>query len=266
MLRDVYHALKRNRLASAVMQACDITLPIRLEGIPSPVYSRIISGHWVKDDYELDCRKAFRKIVRGIGAQTLFDIGANVGIYTAEFCAIVPNAHVVAMEPNKRIYGCLKRTCAKAGSRAVSIQAAVSDLAGYVNIKYDPLAPAMGGIIPGEDGLYNSERIYGAFLVSHHVRATMVDGTVRRYFTPDMVKIDVEGAELLVFKGGRELFSQHHPAIFFEFSRDKDEIASLIKSWGYVLFSERLKPISYPEFYTFALHRDRHTKFISESL
>ena len=33
---------------------------------------------------------------------------------------------------------------------------------------------------------------------------------------PDIIKIDVEGAELLVLKGGKEFFKNHKPIIFME--------------------------------------------------
>lgn len=46
---------------------------------------------------------------------------------------------------------------------------------------------------------------------------------------PDIMKVDVEGFELQVFKGGRNAIAKHKPMIFFENKRDKEDVSQTMK-------------------------------------
>jgi hypothetical protein len=54
---------------------------------------------------------------------------------------------------------------------------------------------------------------------------------------PTLLKVDVEGAELLVLRGASELLQQGHPKLFIEIhSRQLGlDCASLLRRWGYSL-------------------------------
>lgn len=61
---------------------------------------------------------------------------------------------------------------------------------------------------------------------------------------PDMIKIDVEGAELFVLQGGIDLLKSSNPTLIIEYSQDtcrdagyeRENIAELLKSCGYQIF------------------------------
>jgi hypothetical protein len=78
----------------------------------------------------------------------------------------------------------------------------------------------------------------------------------------DLMKVDVEGAEVLVFLGGRQLLSgAEGPAIMFEFSRkmmgdfcDVPTLQSLLVGYGYRIYrpvAGRLVPVDMNEVHEF---------------
>jgi hypothetical protein len=60
----------------------------------------------------------------------------------------------------------------------------------------------------------------------------------------DVIKVDIEGAELEFLRGGRGFLSRHRPVIFGEFNRvwmqkfgnSLAEVADLVIPWGYSLY------------------------------
>jgi hypothetical protein len=57
----------------------------------------------------------------------------------------------------------------------------------------------------------------------------------RRILPPSVIKIDVEGAELLVLRGSREVFQQSRPVLFLATHGREvhPECIQLLVSWGY---------------------------------
>ncbi len=189
-------------------------------------------------------------------------MGANVGLYAAEFATQVPEGRILAAEPNSRVFPFLQRTCAGIGPRAFAVRMAASDSAGEAELRFDPMAPAMGGILPGPDGLYNSQRRYGGFLVSERVATVTVDALAAEHFVPDLLKIDAEGADALILKGAEEMLAAHRPALFFEVDRDHERIRAMLESRGYVPLDAELRVKHQALGMCFALHRERHADAI----
>jgi hypothetical protein len=84
-----------------------------------------------------------------------------------------------------------------------------------------------------------------------------LDSVAREFGAPDLVKIDVEGAEELVFFGAAELIRDRRPALIFE--ADKTFDLATLKSEGYELFDlksgERLERATHNNL---ALHTRNH--------
>jgi len=59
------------------------------------------------------------------------------------------------------------------------------------------------------------------------------------------VKIDVEGAELRVLRGGQRLFAERRPILLLEIFGDRPKTFALLKEFGYDCFdSDRHGPIT----------------------
>ena len=121
---------------------------------------------------------------------TVWDVGANLGIYTAKFADRVgPTGRVLAFEPSPRSVESL-RARFQENSRVTVYGVALSDLRGkstfFVN--------------ESSDGTTDSlvERSPGA--VAHEIEVHPGDDFLAAY-PPNVVKVDVEGYELEVIRG-----------------------------------------------------------------
>jgi FkbM family methyltransferase len=126
-----------------------------------------------------------------------FDIGANVGLYSVLFARHC--RHVVAFEPVPRNIRFLSRTLEVNSARNVTIvPCAVSDSTGLSRFQHG----ARWGV-----GRLSEAGDQPALTVS-------CDEFVHtQSIVPSLLKIDVEGAEMLVLSGARRLLAEQRPVI-----------------------------------------------------
>jgi FkbM family methyltransferase len=132
--------------------------------------------------------------------QTVFDVGANIGEYTIRQALRVGKEGLVfAFEPNPDAYSRLLRNIQINDlSNVVSFPVAVSRASGKVLFNKDPRSTLAGRIVDaGAQADLSSEMI--------SVDAVSLDEIVesRQIRIIDVLKIDVEGSELLVLDGAR---------------------------------------------------------------
>lgn len=133
--------------------------------------------------------------------QVFFDIGANVGFFTLLGSRIVgEEGAVVAFEPLPENLSALQAHVRLNGARNVTVVgAAVSDRDGRE--RFGPADnPAMGGL--AADGSID--------VVTVALDDLVREGAVRR---PDVLKIDVEGAESRVLAGARRTLEEARPTV-----------------------------------------------------
>lgn len=68
-------------------------------------------------------------------------------------------------------------------------------------------------------------------------------------FTPDIVKIDVEGFEFEVVEGFRETIQNYRPKLMIEIQRNEEPIIQYFLSEGYRVMNEKKQPIQNMEDY-----------------
>ena len=132
----------------------------------------------------------------------LLDIGANIGYVTACFLSRVAGSTAICIEPQPGIAVLLRSNVAQFGNRATIHLVARSTRPGELRFHVDP-------------------ENRGASRLSEHgettvpaVRATELIGSIPHV---DLVKIDVEGHELIVFRAMREDLRRLRPrGILFE--------------------------------------------------
>jgi len=145
------------------------------------------------------------------------DVGANVGVYTVFILQLLSErGRILSFEPIPETYDILmnnaRRLC---GARVMPFNLALSDHIGSIDM-----------IVPTDDGIEN-------FYLSHirpkgatyHVGSALrietetLDNILSRFdLRVDFLKCDVEGAELLVFRGGENSIAKHLPHIMCEIS------------------------------------------------
>ena len=166
---------------------------------------------WNPDEY-----RAFKAVVHP--GSIVFDVGANAGAYTVLFAQWVgPAGHVYAFEPDGRAFEGLAAHLRLNGVAewTTASSAAMLDRPGSASFV---VSDTPGGSRVALDLEIDAGR---------RVETVTIDGVCReRGVVPEVIKIDVEGAELSVLRGAREtiatagdrltLFVEMHPALWRE--------------------------------------------------
>lgn len=135
------------------------------------------------------------------------DVGAHRGAVLREIVRVAPIGNHLAYEPLPDCYAYLRREFPQVEVRNV----ALSDQTGETSFIEVEAAPEYSGM---------RERAYPGFEDSPRnvltVTTERLDDTLPEGFHPSLIKIDVEGAELLVLRGAVETLRAHRPTVIFE--------------------------------------------------
>jgi len=192
-----------------------------------------IHGCWL-GTYEYEKRKLFEKTIKK--GCTVYDIGAHAGFYTLLSSILVgPSGRVVAFEPNKRNVFFLKEHLRINRIRNVEVlEVAVSDHSGKSHFT-EGSHHSMGHLIESPTVL--DRNCAGKSIVE--VASVTIDELVQedRLLPPSYLKIDVEGGEAAVLRGGIATIAKSHPTIFLATHGPSvsQECSHLLQTAGYVL-------------------------------
>lgn len=170
------------------------------------------------------------------GRKCVLDVGAHIGLVALPAASVLdPSGTLVAFEPSGANRAMLERNVALNG------------LSDRVRV-----APLLVGASERNDAIiYELDEPSGmnsvAGGVQKEARRTVVAQTTldsfcaRHALAPEVVKIDVEGAELDVLAGAREVMARYRPSIFLSvhprqiatLGRTMDQLMELIASAGY---------------------------------
>lgn len=147
-----------------------------------------------------------RQIVRP--GDVAYDVGANRGVMTAELSALVgAGGQVHGFEANPDQYASLERTVAACGNATLH-RFGLGERPGTLTL-HVPDNSEMASIVAPVGG--TAGRAVPCRIES--LDALVADGLPR----PDVMKVDVEGAEALVFRGARTLLDRDDaPVVIFE--------------------------------------------------
>jgi FkbM family methyltransferase len=135
------------------------------------------------------------------------DVGANVGFFAVRFAQWVgPSGEVIAIEPEGRNYDSLVSALKRKGllGRVRPLRAVAAAASGAAFLEINSLHPADHKISRDGTGVA--------------VDAITLDGVVsgKTSLRPGLIKIDVQGAEMLVLQGAAGILSAAGPALFIE--------------------------------------------------
>ena len=159
--------------------------------------------------------------------KTILDIGSHVGFHALCFAEMVgAGGRVLAFEPNPfnadRIETILSGNKDLAG-RIELFRCALSAADGeedFVFSDHVDEGGSSGGFIDTADTIsskeiYETERGFGRMRV-RTMRLDSMDSIAKGTLKPDIIKIDVEGAENLVLAGAENTLKKHRPIILLE--------------------------------------------------
>lgn len=146
-------------------------------------------------------------------ASQILDVGANIGWYAVRFAKRSPKAKVHAFEPMPVSYSYLQRNiwANEVGDRVRTYNYGLSDVNDSLHFYIAPNSSVNASLQNVADAP-DAETIVG-------FTYTLDQWCSNHQVQPDFIKCDVEGAELLVFKGGKETLLRNKPIVFAEMLR-----------------------------------------------
>lgn len=171
-------------------------------------------------DYD---NKVFEEIKK-IKFNRFIDIGANVGKYSIILKKAYPDISILAFEPVLRNRKLFKQNCELNNIDITIKDVALSNKVGTQNM-------FLGN--EGDEGAHSLvEDRHGG---SIEVTTDILDNYSKYFSNKTLVKIDVEGAEMDVLRGGLSVIKRFTPTILFECHTDKElnEITELLTPFNY---------------------------------
>lgn len=179
-------------------------------------YVLLEQGRWFEKEIDFIYRYA-------TPGMTALDIGANIGVYTLPLATRAgQNGQIVAFEPGTVNRRHLERCLAMNRCSNVTVSnAALSDFSGTAWLKIEE-SGELNQLVPQQT---DSETV-------ESVDVTTLDTELDRFnwAQVDFVKIDAEGSEEAVLKGGRRFFKRYSPLIMIEISHGSKTNLSLIET------------------------------------
>lgn len=166
---------------------------------------------------------------------TVWDIGANIGLFAASAAARAgAQGQVVAFEPDVWLVQLLQRTNEIRPSTSAPMTIVPAAVAKDIAIR----AFAIAARSRAANALtqYGSSQM-GGVAQQQFVPAFNLDWLLTQFPPPDLIKIDVEGAELEVVRGQNRIFEQVRPIIICEVSgKNSREITEIFNAARYQLY------------------------------
>lgn len=164
---------------------------ILLLGVHEPVCTRVYLQHLRVGDH-------------------ILDVGSNLGYYALlAGRAIGPGGRVLGFEPARDVYEILERNVARSGLTNIQVFPwAISDRSKAIEF-YGSEIPSWGSLIQDKDLLQAQPTT---------VPAKRLDDLIEEFpgFHPTVLRMDVEGGELMALEGAQRLLQKYRPRIFVE--------------------------------------------------
>jgi FkbM family methyltransferase len=202
-----------SRVKSPVISAADGVLATDIDGftvgIPAEEW-RLAVVHALGNDFEPGLTRRFEETVKP--GMTVVDVGANIGIFTLWAARLSgPRGKVFGFEPSPRTFEALRdnvRVNGFSAGQVVVRQCAITDRRGRARLATYRHNCGHNTLFPG-----------GGDTEFADVETASLDELLRDESHVDVVKIDAEGAEPLIWRGMRETLARNAGIqVFLEFA------------------------------------------------
>ncbi len=204
---------------------------------------------------------------------TVFDVGANIGIYSLSILKYFSNAKVYSFEPVLDTYNRLVNNF-----RLNNLNEKLIYNIGFykenkeMNFYYDVNSSGASSLV----NLRNTNSTKEISVCMRKLDDFVEENDIKEI---DFIKCDVEGAELMVFEGGKNIIQKSKPIIFSEmlrkwsakFGYHPNDIINFMKQLGYkcfVISNDKLKEFTYVDEKTietnyYFMHEIKHKDLIN---
>lgn len=171
----------------------------------------------------------------------ILDIGANIGMISLAMVRHCPDADIFAFEPGPHQAALLRKTIKEnnLGDKISQFEIALSDYCGEAVFSTHSSEHVSG------DGFIDTGRAGKSMTLTVKTETLDQWWQQNNKLQINLVKMDVEGAELLVMRGGKSFFSQMKPPIVFEVHQENlkpypytsQDLMEFIEEIGYTLLN-----------------------------
>ena len=167
----------------------------------------------------------------------VWDVGANVGVFTFTAAAIATKGTVVSIEADAWLAGLLRQTRNLLPYRDKDVRVvpvALSESNGIATFQISARGRASNAL-----EIAGGRSQMGGVREKQYVPTLTMDTLLASLPAPDFVKIDVEGAEVMVVEGAEKLMREVRPIFYIEVgpSASKDIIAAF-KQVNFEIYSQ----------------------------
>jgi FkbM family methyltransferase len=211
------------RLDAGPAQGCWLQLPH-----PTALSAAIISG-----EYEANCIASLSGLLTP--SSTCVDIGGHYGFYTVTLAKLAPQGVVHTYEPVARLAASIEASLRKSQlTQATVHRLAVAATSGeeiFRHASADGGDDSMGYLL-GRGVATPEARIQYNRFEQTTVKTITID---ELGFDPDFIKIDAEGAESGILRGGMQTLTHKRPRLFIELHGIREALAckELLTGIGY---------------------------------
>ncbi|MGE0192605.1 MAG: FkbM family methyltransferase [Planctomycetota bacterium] len=145
-------------------------------------HHRYVNGYWL-GIYEPDVQAALARLVRP--GMRVFDIGANAGFFSLVLARLVgPEGEVIAVDPDPaNIESLREQATLNPGLRLTAVHAAVGAATGLGRLQADRPGSPLAKVAQDASG-------------EGPLQFLTLDELARTHGSPDLIKMDIEGAEV----------------------------------------------------------------------
>jgi len=144
--------------------------------------------------------------------EIVYDIGANIGLYSLATSKCQPDALIYAFEPNPETFAKLKANLAlnKTSNNVKPQQVAIGNTDGESSF--------MISSEQERSSLITSSATFGAAQVKKTVKVTVrtLDSFIDQIPAPQHIKIDAEGSEANILEGAAQTIRRYKPLLYIE--------------------------------------------------
>lgn len=243
LMRPIAPALHHDwhpRVAGTIDVALDEERTIKLDCNPTSFMAKILFFQGI-EGYEYETFRVFRGLAKH--ASLFFDVGANIGYFSLVAAAYNPALRVASFEPLPGAFEYLKRNVRLNDSTHVQpFNRALSDQRGSATFSFtiNPTFVEVEHHLTSTGGLAHSGDEQG-MVKSFEVQTDTLDHIAHTQFEGervDLIKLDVEGAEDRVLRGGTQVLSKHGPIVVCEVLPEIDEenLEQMFRAHDYRVF------------------------------
>lgn len=230
--------------------------PARILVTPSARLAYAFKPFWRSEPHLLDCA---RTLVRS--GDVVWDVGANIGLFSFAAAALAgPQGQLFAFEPDLQMAGLLRRSAgmqSDALAKTTVISVAIGRAVALRKFFIARRARASNALAE-----YGSSQT-GGVRTSEFVPTFPLDWLLTCLPPPDVLKIDVEGAEAEVLLNQHEMLAKVRPVIICEVAVTNSEaLRRLFMAHSYVLYDgdrplHGAEPVSTPGWNTVAVPQEK---------